>query len=112
MSMRTCVAAIGVLLVLAGCGAPEAEQVDPSQLDKPGKFACDDFAEGYQSAQTGQARVELANTVNEWAPKSQTTGLSEAGQALGAASDASASAWQLAADSFAQRCFDAGWEAP
>lgn len=83
--------------------------MDPSTLDKPGRFACDDFAADINSAQTGQARVELANMVNEWAPKSQTTGLAKAAQALGAAADSSPTAWQLAADTFAQRCLDAGW---
>ncbi|WP_162830327.1 hypothetical protein [Amycolatopsis palatopharyngis] len=105
--MRTFVGVMCAALVLVGCSVPEEEPVDPSKLDQAGRFACEDFGTGYESAQTGQARVELANTVNEWAPKSQTTGLAEAGKALGNAADLTPGAWQLAADSFAQICLDA-----
>jgi hypothetical protein len=107
--MKTGIAVVVAGLVLAGCSLPEEEPVDPSRLDDAGRFACEDMASEFDSAQTGQARVELANTINEWAPKSKTTGLAEAGQALGAAADGSLGAWQLAADSFAQLCLDAGF---
>ncbi|MDX3398434.1 hypothetical protein [Streptomyces sp. ME01-18h] len=84
---------------------------DHSKLDDAAKLACDDFAHGYKAAQTRQARVDLADKVNKWASQSTTDGIANNAVALARGSEASAGAWQLGADSFAQSCLDAGWEA-
>ncbi|MEU7399998.1 hypothetical protein [Streptomyces sp. NPDC044948] len=84
---------------------------DHSKLDDAAKLACDDFAHGYKAAQTEQARVDLADKVNRWASQSTTDGIADNAVALARGSEASAGAWQLGADSFAQSCLDAGWDA-
>lgn len=88
-----------------------SKPADHSQLDDAAKLACDDFAHGYKAAQTRQARVDLADKVNKWASQSTTDGIADNAVALARGSEASAGAWQLGADSFAQSCLDAGWEA-
>lgn len=90
--------------------APAASAATGPKLDSPGRFACDDFANGYSSAQTKQARVDLANKVNQWAPKSKSGRIAEMGPMLGRGADSSLATWQIAADAFAQACFDAGWK--
>jgi hypothetical protein len=84
---------------------------DPGKLDKAGNFACTDFAKGYKSAQTRQARVDLADKVNEWASKSRTDRIADTAAGLGRTAEGSATAWKLAADTFASVCLDAGWSA-
>ncbi|MEU9640932.1 hypothetical protein [Streptomyces sp. NPDC048188] len=88
-----------------------AKPADHSKLDDAGKLACDDFAHGYKAAQTRQARVDLADKVNKWAQQSTTDGIADNAVALARGSEASAGAWKLGADSFAQSCLDAGWKA-
>ncbi|MGW1034321.1 hypothetical protein ACWD4Z_19290 [Streptomyces antibioticus] len=84
---------------------------DPSKLDDAASLACDDFARGYKGAQTQQARIDLADKVNKWAQQSSTTGIAENATVLARGSEASAGAWQIGADAFAQSCLDAGWDA-
>ncbi|MEV4672180.1 hypothetical protein AB0K34_11060 [Actinomadura sp. NPDC049382] len=103
------VVALVCALALAGCGG-EAEATDPAKLDDAGNLACQDFAEGYPSAVTQDARVALANKVAKWAPKSQTNRIADMSQALGRAADGSPGAWKIAADAFAQACLDAGYK--
>lgn len=87
--------------------APISAPAGP-ELDQAGQFACEDFASGYPVA-TVSARMELARTVNEWAPQSDTLGIDSGAAALARTASASDSAWQLAADVFAQSCLDAGF---
>ncbi|MGV9282129.1 hypothetical protein [Streptomyces sp. NPDC003730] len=88
-----------------------SKPADHSKLDDAAKLACDDFAHGYKATQTRQARVDLADKVNKWAQQSTTDGIADNAVALARGSEASAGAWQLGADSFAQSCLDAGWKA-
>ena len=104
---RVAVIACAVALSLSGCGTGE-ETTDPTKLDSAGKFACEDFANGYKSAVTQQARVELANKVAKWAPSSHTNRIADMSEALGRAADGSPEAWRIAADAFAQACLDGG----
>lgn len=96
-------------LTLTACGSSD-EPADPTKLDDAGRLACQDFAEGFKSAQTQQARISLANKVNEWAPSSKTNGIASNAVALARGSEGSAAAWQLGADAFAKACLDAGWK--
>ncbi|MFL1904774.1 hypothetical protein ACJWDR_37575 [Streptomyces tauricus] len=89
----------------------KASKPDPKKLDDAGKLACDDFATDYQSAQTEQARLNLADKVNKWAPKSGTDKIADTAKVLANAADGSDGSWQIAADSFATACLDAGWKA-
>jgi len=106
---RLTLAATAILIALTGCGS-SSEPADPTKTDQEAGFACDDFALGYKSAQTTQARIDLADKVNKWAPHSQTNRIADMGAALSRGAEASPDAWQLAADAFAQACMDAGWE--
>ncbi|TLQ45768.1 hypothetical protein [Streptomyces marianii] len=110
MDTRTIPAAILLAAaVLTGCST-EPEQTDPTKLDNAAKLACTDFATDYKAAQTQQARVDLANKVNEWAQDSQTNGIADNATALARGADGGPGAWQLGADAFAKACLDAGWK--
>ncbi|MCX4827173.1 hypothetical protein OG746_26735 [Streptomyces sp. NBC_01016] len=91
--------------------ASATEKANPNKLDDAGKFACDDFAKDYQSADTTQARLDLAHKVNKWAPKSYTKNIADNGKVLARGAGGSDGSWQIAADTFAQSCLDAGWKA-
>ncbi|MFK0124899.1 hypothetical protein ACIQSP_16480 [Streptomyces nigra] len=109
---RTITAAAIAALALTACSAGSDDKpADPSKLDDAASFACDDFANGYKAAQTQQARIDLANKVNKWAQQSGTNGIADNAKVLARGSEASAGAWQIGADSFAQACLDAGWKA-
>lgn len=112
--MRTrCLAAAFVIAALgltacSGSGSSD-KPADPKKLDDAASLACDDFARGYKGAQTQQARVDLADTVNKWAQESGTTGIADNATVLARGSEGSAGSWQIGADAFAQTCLDAGW---
>ncbi|MFJ2392840.1 hypothetical protein ACIOTI_08840 [Streptomyces sp. NPDC087843] len=74
------------------------------------RLACGDFAHDYKGAQTQSARIDLANKVNKWAQSSTTNGIADNARALARGLEASAGAWQIGADAFAQSCLDAGWK--
>lgn len=99
------------LAIACSSGDDEDAQVsaDPSKLDDAGRFACQDFADGYAAAQTAQARVDLTNKVTKWSARSATLGIREGGEALGRTAESPDQAWKLAADTFAQACIDAGY---
>ncbi|MFG2172745.1 hypothetical protein ACGFMO_15410 [Streptomyces niveus] len=117
--MRTRHAAVGIttalFIALTGCfsGGDEAgpTPADPTKLDDAAELACDDFAKGYDSAQTEQARVDLAGKVNKWAQDSVTNLIAENATAMARGSEAGPDAWKMGADAFAQACLDAGWKA-
>lgn len=88
-----------------------SKPADKSKLDTEGNLACDDFAGDYESAQTQQARINLADKVNKWAPKSGTDRIAYSAKVLANGAEGSDGAWQIAADTFAQACLDAGWKA-
>lgn len=88
----------------------KTQKADPSKLDDAGEFACDDFAKDYKAATTTDARLDLAHKVNKWAPKSQTNRIADTGKILSNGAGGSDGSWQLAADTFAQACLDAGWD--
>ncbi|MFE7073791.1 hypothetical protein ACFU96_27260 [Streptomyces sp. NPDC057620] len=89
----------------------KASKPDPTKLDEAGEFACDDFAADYKGAQTEQARLNLADKVNKWAPKSGTDRIADTAVVLARAADGSDGSWQIAADTFATACLDADWKA-
>ena len=105
------VGVIGGILTSDDDDAGEPNTQPSIELDEAGVFACTDFAKGYKAAQTKDARVELANKVNKWAASSKTDRIAELGAALGRAADSTPEEWTLAADTFAARCMDAGWNA-
>ena len=103
----TAIAALG----LTACSSSDSDKpADPKKLDDAASLACEDFASGYKAAQTSSARVDLANKVNKWAQSSKTNGIADNATVLARGSEGSASAWQIAADTFAQSCLDAGWK--
>jgi hypothetical protein len=126
-----CLAIVGILLIAGAIGnaiddsdstttATPASTATTPALKKPaktakkpdryGEWACDDFAAGYQSALTRQARLTLVDKVAKWAPQSQSGRIAETVALLARTADKSDQAWQIAADAFAQACFDAGWK--
>ncbi|MGX4695451.1 hypothetical protein [Streptomyces sp. JNUCC 63] len=87
------------------------KHTDPTKLDDAGKLACDDFAHGYKAADTRQKRLDLAHKVNKWAPSSKTNRIADTGKVLSNGANGSDGSWQIAADTFATACLDAGWTA-
>ncbi|MDX3019874.1 hypothetical protein [Streptomyces acidiscabies] len=85
--------------------------VDTTKLDDAGKLACGDFAKDYKAAVTKQARLDLANKVNKWAPTSKTDRIADSSKVLANGANGTDGSWKLAADTFAQACLDAGWKA-
>ncbi|WP_327671840.1 MULTISPECIES: hypothetical protein [unclassified Streptomyces] len=114
MNRRTTAAGllVAAALALTACSSGTPDKADhPSKLDDAAKLACDDFAKDYKAAQTSSARLDLANKVNKWAKDSQTNGIADNGKVLARGANGSDGAWKIGADSFAQSCLDAGWEA-
>lgn len=129
MRIRHTIAIAAAALVLAACtptedsgsgksdpkpkaSASSAKKSDPSKLDDAGQQACDDFARGYkEGADTRTERLDLAHKVNKNAPSSKTNRIADTGHVLANGATGSNGSWQLAADTFAQACLDAGWKA-
>lgn len=126
MRIRHTIAIAATALALAACTPTEdtgsssdpkpkasaSKKADPKKLDDAGQQACDDFARGYNDgANTRDERLDLAHKVNKNAPASKTNRIADSGHILANGATGSASAWQLAADTFAQACLDAGWKA-
>lgn len=89
--------------------ASKAPKNDPS-LDAAGGFACTDFARYINDGQPdGQARLDAVHKVNKWAQKSKSGRIADAGDTIANAANGSEGSWKIAADTFAQACFDAGW---
>lgn len=89
--------------------ASKAPKNDPS-LDAAGGFACTDFARYINQGQPGgKARLDAVHKVNKWAQKSKSGRIADAGQVIANAATGSEGSWKIAADTFAQACFDAGW---
>ncbi|MFM9602694.1 hypothetical protein [Streptomyces turgidiscabies] len=112
MSIRATVVLVALTCALTACSGSSTsdEPADPKKLDDAANLACDDFATDYKGAQTQSARVDLANKVNKWAQQSVTNGIAANATVLARGSEASAGAWQIGADAFAQSCLDAGWK--
>lgn len=114
MRIRATIAVAFAALALAACSSSSGDSdkpADPKKLDQAAGFACDDFAKDYKAADTKQARLDLAHKVNKWAPTSKTNRIASSGKVLANGAAGSANAWQIAADTFAQACLDAGWKA-
>lgn len=88
-----------------------AEKTDPNKLDDAAQLACDDFAHDYKTATTRDERLDLAHKVNKWARSSKTDRIADTGRILANGATGSDGSWTIAADTFAQACFDAGWGA-
>jgi hypothetical protein len=109
MNIRTATVLVALACALTACSSDD-KPADPKKLDDAASLACDDFATDYKGAQTQSARIDLANKVNKWAQQSVTNGIAANATVLARGSEASASAWQIGADAFAQSCLDAGWK--
>ncbi|MFI9830918.1 hypothetical protein ACIHIX_24915 [Streptomyces sp. NPDC051913] len=99
-------------LALTACGSrSDGVRANSNKLDDAALRACDVFANSYKAAQTTDARVDLADKVNEWAQSSKTNGIAEGATILARGSDGGENAWELAAYTFSQSCLDVGWKA-
>lgn len=122
-------AAILILLtfaaaLLAGCSVPDpdgsgAQIANPggsvtattAGLDRSGENACDDFARYIRDGAPRDKRAEVVETVVALARTSSVSRLGETAQLLeNVGATGTDGAWQIAADAFAQACFDAGWK--
>lgn len=87
----------------------EQPKNDPG-LDEAGGFACTDFARYIQDGQpSGQPRLDAVHKVNKWAQRSESGRIADAGDTIANAANGTEGSWKIAADTFAQACFDAGW---
>lgn len=112
MRIRATAVLIALTCALTACSSNSSSDkpADPKKLDDAASLACDDFATDYKGAQTQNARIDLANKVNKWAQQSVTKGIAANATVLARGSEASAGAWQIGADAFAQSCLNAGWK--
>lgn len=106
-------ATVAMLLALAGCAKPW----EGTALDEWGWYACQDFSEQVSKSGGGQMvyqlqplqRAEFVQAVSEATGYSDTAEIKDAGVVMARTVGASQSAWQLATDTFAQRCIDRGF---
>jgi hypothetical protein len=87
-------------LLTAGCSSSDGELLDSTES------VCDDFA-GY--VRDGGDRAEVVASIGEVIDNAE-AGVRDAYPTLQNTVDGNESAQQLADDTFAQSCFDAGWE--
>jgi len=101
----------GVLvLILGGLAVGRAaQQPGPGRLDSAVAQACEDFAAGYDAADTKTTRLALSDQVNKSSAESDNAAVAAKAVALGASADEGSAAWHTAAQDFAQACRDAGW---
>ena len=101
--MRTITAAgLVVLALAAGCGG------DGEVLDSTGSV-CDQFAAHARAGLPAGERAAVVDSMGEVIGNAA-GGVVEAFDGLRDTAGGSDSAYQLAADTFAQACFDAGWD--
>jgi hypothetical protein len=105
-----CLLPAATLVLLAACsGSGGTEQARGP--DAAGETACDNFARYVRDGQPRAGRAEVIRTVAADARASGSGRLADAVQLLENAGPVSTDgAWKLAADGFAQACFDAGWD--
>lgn len=93
---------LAALLLLAGCGSEGAAATDST------KFVCDDFATFVRDGKPADKRSEVVSDIGEL--------IGNADEKVRGAYDTltntvnTPTAQPLADDTFAQACFDAGWE--
>lgn len=86
------------LLLVTGCSMPDATEL-----------ACDDFAAHARDGLPAAERVKTAQSVGEVVGNADQR-VRDAHAGLVRTADGSDSSYRLAADTFAQSCFDAGWD--
>lgn len=96
------VVAVVSLFAAAGCSAPDGT------INSTG-VVCDEFAAYAGGGQPAGQRSEVVTSMGE-VIKNADQGVRDSYDGLVRSVDAPESTWVLAADTFAQACFDAGWE--
>lgn len=105
----------GLVLLLAACGGastpPTAAEPAPAQdgLSDEGGFVCDDFAAYARDGQPRDQRTQVVSKIGRLVGNAESE-LQEAHDVLTRSVDAPDSQWTVAADTFAQTCFDLGWD--
>lgn len=91
---------VGLVLLLAGCGGGGGSGTEA---------ACDRFAEHAKADLPADDRAQTVRDVGELLDGAEQA-VREGHDALVRTVGGSDSSYQLAADTFAQACFDAGWD--
>lgn len=102
-------ASAAVLTVLTGCGGT----ADPA-ADGPGALSmtesvCDEFAGHVKDGQPRAGRPEVVRSMSAVMAKADPR-LQDAFPVLQRTATGTDGAWKIAADTFAQACFDVGWD--
>lgn len=90
-------------MILVGAAASACAPADTSDA------ICDDFAHFVHDGQLVEERDDVVASIGSRIDKADPM-LQDNYQALVRTVDANDSTWKLAADVFAQTCFDTGWE--
>lgn len=98
---RIMIPAIATIL-LVGCGGASDGLLDSTES------VCDEFAAHARDGLPASERSGVTDSISEVVDNAA-DGVHDAFAALERTADDSDSAYQLAADAFAQACFDAGW---
>ena len=98
---------------LAGCDERSAIAADPqpspaSDVDRHGRQACAEFRSGWQRATDTPARLQLADTVERLARRSDSAAINESAAAMGRSADGDDRAWRAAATGLLRTCGRAG----
>lgn len=120
--------AVGIvigLVVLAGCGSTEKKDAKPTEpttavveettqakpqgMDENSRDACTLLAKWAKDGRKGD-RVGLASEINSKLTDTRYEDLKAAGEGLSRTAPRNMSAFNLAADVFAQSCYDNGWK--
>lgn len=104
--MKIKAAALAVFVVLAGCGGG-AEGDGP--LLNSTESVCDDFAAHAKAGLPAAKRAEVVESIGEVVANADQR-IRDAYPPLERTKAGTDGAYKIAADGFAQACFDAGWD--
>lgn len=99
--MKKASLALIALFALTGCTTAQAMEAN--------ELACDEFAAYSKDGMPKDQRSEVVSSIGEIIGNADPQ-LQDAHDGLVNSVDKPESTWTLAADSFAQTCFDLGWE--
>lgn len=105
------------LVALAGisaCGDGDAEATPPAASSSEGgsdatEFVCDDFAKFIRDGRPADQRSEVVSDIGELVADAEPN-VQDAYGTLANTVNGTVGSQQIADDTFAQACFDAGWE--
>lgn len=101
--------ALAALTVVTAACSSSTETADSGDLVGSTELVCDEFAAHAKAGLPRDHRADVVTSISEIIDNAD-GGVRDAFPGLRRTVDRSSSAYRLAADVFAQSCFDAGWD--